>query len=127
VLVAVARFAREHRVFYSLMIRELMNASPEMSAFAKKNFPRHASVVMGLMEECRRAGVIRPLPAPGLCMFAMSTMAMPNVAVTAFERNGVRTLGGKPFKDFAGHLLSDETIEIRADMVMAALAVGRKS
>lgn len=127
VLVAVARFAREHRVFYSLMIRELLNAQPEMSSFAKKNFPRHASVVMGLMDECRRAGVIRPLPGPALCMFAMSTMAMPNVAVTAFERNGVRALGGRAMKDFAGMLLSDEMIEIRADMVMAALAAGRKT
>ncbi|MFI5346654.1 MAG: TetR/AcrR family transcriptional regulator [Elusimicrobiota bacterium] len=126
VLVAVARFAREHRVFYSLMIRELLNASPEMSSFAKKNFPRHASVVMALMEECRRSGVIRPLPAPALCMFAMSSMAMPNVAVTAFERNGVRKMGAKPFQEFAAMLLSDEMIETRADMVMAALAAGRK-
>lgn len=126
VLTAVARFAREHRVFYSLMIRELLNAQPEMSSFAKKNFPRHASVVLGLMDECRRAGVIRPLPGPALCMFAMSTMAMPNVAVTAFERNGVRAMGGRPLREFSAMLLSDEMIEIRADMVMAALAAGRK-
>jgi len=127
VLTAVARFAREHRVLYSLMIRELLNAQPEMASFAKKNFPRHAAVVMGLMDECRRAGVIRPLPAPALCMFAMSSMALPNVAVTAFERNGVRAMGGKPFKEFAAMLLSDGMIEIRADMVMAALAAGGKT
>jgi AcrR family transcriptional regulator len=126
VLTAVARFAREHRVFYTLMIRELLNAQPEMSSFAKKNFPRHASVIMALMDECRRAGVIRPLPTPALCMFAMSTMAKPSIAVTAFERNGVRAVGGRPFQDFSERLLSDEMIEIRADMVMAALAVGRK-
>lgn len=121
-LVAMAKFARENRVFYSLMVRELMNAQPDISSFAKKNFPRHASVIMGLMEECRRARAIRPLPGPALCMFAMSSMALPNVAVTAFERNGVRSLGGKKLKEFTGMVLSDEMIEIRADMVMAALA-----
>ena len=124
VLVASARFAREHRVFYTLMIRELLNGQPAMSAFAKVNFPRHVSVVMALMEECRREGLVRPIPTPMLCMFAMSTMGLPNVAVTAFERNGVRAAGGRPLKEFAEMLLSDAMIETRADMVMAALAVG---
>src|SRR5258708_2002214 len=40
VLVAVARFARDNRVFYTLMIRELLNAQPDMAEFAKENFPR---------------------------------------------------------------------------------------
>jgi hypothetical protein len=47
--------------------------------------------------------------------------------VTAFERNGVRSLDGKPFASFARDLLSDEAIETRADMVLAALAPGRGS
>src|SRR5437879_3752946 len=34
VLVAVARFARDNRVFYTLMIRELLNAQPDLSVFA---------------------------------------------------------------------------------------------
>jgi AcrR family transcriptional regulator len=125
VLVAVARFARDNRVFYTLMIRELLNAQPDMSAFAKKNFPRHAAVLMKLLEECRREGVVRPLPMPMLAAFAMGSMCLPNVWVTAMERNGVRRLGEKPLSELARALLSDELIEARADMVLAGLARGR--
>jgi len=125
VLIAVARFARDNRASYALMIRELLNAQPEMASFARANFPRHAAIVMRLLEECRRERTVRPLPVPALAMFAMSSMALPGVAVTAFERNGVRTLGGRPFKEFAAMLLSDSMIETRADMVLAALAPAR--
>jgi AcrR family transcriptional regulator len=125
VLISFARFARDNRVMYTLMLRELLNAQPEMYAFAKANFPRHASVVMRLMEDCRKEKTVRPLPVPALAMFAMSSMGLPNVVVAGLERNGVRTMLGRPVKEFAGLLLSDEMIEERADMVMAALAPGR--
>jgi hypothetical protein len=96
-----------------------------MCAFAKANVPRHASVVMSLLDDCRREKTVRPLPVPMLAMFAMSTMGLPNVVVAGLERNGVRTMAGRPVKEFSGMLLSDATIETRADMVMAALAPGR--
>jgi AcrR family transcriptional regulator len=124
-LVAAARFARDNRVLFTLMLRELLNAQPEMAAFAKKNFPRHAAVVTRLMEECRREGSVRDLPAPALVVFAMPAMGLPNLVATVFERHGVRSLGGVPFKEVSAALLSDEAIEIRADMVLAALAPGR--
>jgi AcrR family transcriptional regulator len=126
VLVAFGVFAREQRVMYTLMLRELLNASPEMNAFAKANFPRHASVVMSLIEDCRKEKTVRPLPVPMLAMFAMSSMGLPNVVVAGLERNGIRTMLGRPAKDFIGMILSDGMIEERADMVMAALAPGRK-
>ena len=126
VLVSFARFARDNRVMYALMLRELLNARPEMLAFAKANFPRHASVVMRLIEECRKEGTVRPLPVPMLAMFAMSTMGLPNVVVEALERNRVRTLADRPAKEFSAMLLSDAMIEQRADMAMAALAPARR-
>src|ERR1035437_937951 len=46
VLLSFARFARDNRVMYTLMLRELLNANPEMYAFAKANFPPHVSVVV---------------------------------------------------------------------------------
>jgi AcrR family transcriptional regulator len=125
VLVSFGRFARDNRILYTVMLRELLNASPEMYAFAKANFPRHASVVMSLIEDCRREGTVRPLPVPMLAMFAMSTMGLPNVVVAGLESNGVRTMLGRPVKEFSAMLLSDEMIETRADMAMAALARGR--
>ena len=120
-----ARFARDNRVFYTLMIRELLNAQPDMSSFAKENFPRHAAVLMKLLEECRREGVVRPLSMPMLAAFAMGSMCLPNVLVTSLERNGVRKLGGKPVAGLEESMLSDEMIEVRADMVLAGLAKGR--
>lgn len=126
VLIAYAAFARRNRVFYALMMRELLSGNPEMLAFAKRNFPRHAEVMMRLMEECRKAGVVRELPPMMSCMFAMSTMGVPNVAATALERNGMKSIGGLPVGKVIDGLLSDETIGVRADMVLAALAPEKK-
>ncbi len=126
VLISYATFARRNRVFYSLMMRELLGGNADMLAFAKANFPRHAAVMMGLMAECRKAGVVRPMPAPMECMFAMSTMGVPNVAATAIERNGLKTFAGRSAAKLIEELLSDETIAIRADMVLAALAPGKR-
>ena len=125
VLIAYAHFARRQRSFYSMMMRELLNGRPEMISFARKNFPRHTDAVMRLMEECRRDGVVRDLPAPMLCMFAMSSMGVPNVAATGLERSGQKTLAGRSAKEFIQMILSDEMIETRADMVLAALAKGK--
>ena len=122
VLVAFAHFARDNRVPYTLMMRELLNAQPDMFAFAQENFPRHVSVLIGLMEECLRAKAVRPLPVSALCMFAMGSMALPNVAVTTMERNGMKRIVGKSLKEFSDELLSDEMIEIRADMALAGLS-----
>ena len=127
VLASFGRFARDNRVLYTLMLRELLNASPEMLSFARANFPRHASVVLSLIEDCRREKTIRPLPVPMLAMFAMSSMGLPNVVVASLERNRVRTMLGRPVSEFSGMLLSDAMIEARADMVMAALAPGRRA
>ncbi len=126
VLIAYAHFARRNRVFYALMLRELISGNSEMLAFAKRNFPRHSEVMMRLMEECRKAGIVRELPPMMSCMFAMSTMGVPNVAATALERNRLKTIGGRSTASVIAGLLSDETIEIRADMVLAALAPARK-
>jgi AcrR family transcriptional regulator len=125
VLIAYARFGRRNRILYAMMMRELLNGQKDMVAFARKNFPQHSETMMRLMEQCRKEKVVRDLPTPALCLFAMSTMGIPNVAVTAFEMNGVKTIGQQALKTFSEFMLSDEMIETRADMVMAALADGK--
>jgi AcrR family transcriptional regulator len=125
VLVAYAHFARRHRTIYSMMMRELLNGHGEMIAFARANFPKHGDRMMLLMEECRRTKVVRDLPAHVLTMFAMSSMGVPNVAATGLERSGKTKVYGQSVKEFIDMVLSDEMIETRADMVMAALAPAR--
>jgi len=125
VLVAYAHFARRNRTLYAMMMRELLNGHGEMVAFARLHFPRHAGAMMRLMEECRREKAVRDLPTPMLCMFAMSTMGVPNVAATGLENCGQKRIGGLSVKSFIARVLSDEMIETRADMVLAALAPGR--
>ncbi len=126
VLTAYGRFAREHREMYALMMRELANAQPDMIGFARANFSRHAAVMMALMDEGRRKGAVRDLPCPVLCMFAMSSMGVPSVAATALLAAGRVKIGGLDAREFARMALSDEMIETRADMVLAALAPPRR-
>ncbi|MDE2290807.1 MAG: TetR/AcrR family transcriptional regulator [Elusimicrobia bacterium] len=125
-LVAFARFARENRVLYTLFLRELLNGRKDVAAFARAAFPRHVAVLLRLLEDCRRAGAVRPLPPWMLAMHAMSTMGIPNIAVTGLEMNGIRELAGTALPALAEQALSDGMIETRADMVLASLAPGRR-
>ena len=126
VLVAYAHFARSNRVFYAMMMRELLGGHPEMAAFAREYFPKHAGVLMTLIERCRRDKSVRELPTPVMCMFAMSSMAAPNLVVTGLESCGQKKIGGMSVKEFGEIVLSDGMIEARADMVLAALAPQKK-
>lgn len=127
VLVAYALFARRNRTLYSMMVRELLNGEPGMVAFARDRFPEHAGALAELMAECRRAGVVRDLPTPTLCMFAMGSMGLPNVAATGLERSGQKRICEFTTAEFVDRVLSDEMIAVRADMVMAALAPEKRS
>src|SRR5579883_2700002 len=119
VLLAFGRFARENRRFYALLARELLNDQPQCLRFLKENFPRHSAILMGLIEECRKAKLVRDLPAPMLAAFAMTAMGTPNILVAALERRKPRDVRGMPFPRFRDALISDAAIEARADMVLA--------
>ncbi len=126
VLIAYASFARSNRVFYAMMMRELLGGHPEMAAFARAYFPKHAGVLMTLIELGRREKSLRELPTPAMCMFAMSSMAVPNLVVAGLERCGQKKIGGMAVKEFGEIVLSDRMIEARVDMVLAALAPQKK-
>ncbi len=122
VLIAFARFARDHRPFYALLARELLNEQKQCLDFIRRNFPRHASLLFALLDECRREGLVRPLPTPMLGAFAMMSMGTPNILLAALERRRPRRVRGTPFAQFVRMMLSDSAIEARVDMVLAALA-----
>lgn len=122
VLVAFGRFARDNRSFYRLLARELLNGQEQCVAFLTRNFPRHASIIGRLMQECLDAGLVRPLPLPVLLAFTMTGMGAPNILVAALERGGRGKVWGKPRSAVAGLMLSDAVIEERADMILAGLA-----
>jgi AcrR family transcriptional regulator len=124
VLVAFGRFARDHRVFYAVLARELLNGQPQAAGFIGRNFPRHAAVIGALMRECLDEGLVRPLPLPVLLAFSMAGMGVPNILVSSLERGGSGRVLGRTRKSLAGLMLSDAVIEQRADMILAGLARG---
>lgn len=118
VLVAFARFARDNKDFYALLARELLNEQPECQKFVKDNFPRHAGILIALLQEGKNKKLIQDLPIPVLAAFAMGSMGVPNIIVAALERNKVKTIAGFPLKG----MTDDKTIEARADMVIRGLS-----
>ena len=118
VLVAFAIFARDHRTFYALLARELLNEQPQCKKFVSDNFPRHSSILISLIKECKQQGLVRDLPVPVLAAFAMTSMGVPNILVAALERNKTRTIAGFPLQV----ILDDKMIKARADMVIKGMA-----
>ncbi len=122
VLISFARYVRERRGFYALLAREALNGQKQCLGFIARNFPRHAAILIGLLRECRSARLVRPLPVPVLAAFAMAGMGIPNVLMATLEKNRLRSVFAVPMARFSRMMLSDTTIEARADMVMAGLS-----
>jgi AcrR family transcriptional regulator len=123
-LIAFGRFIRQHRQFIMMIIQEVLQGDRDCVDFARKNIPRHVSVIAGLIEEGRKAGEIKPIPLPMAMAFAMGGVGVPNLMITMLERVGARRAFDLSPKDLEFLMLSDEALAQRAELIVSVLAVG---
>src|SRR6185369_6697123 len=93
---------------------------PIAAEFLGKNVPRHLGLMQSLVEAGRRDGSIRDLPAPQLLGFCAGSLAMPILFGGAvIDRGG---LPPPQAKALAEALLSDEALDQRIDLALAAIS-----
>ncbi|OGR82340.1 MAG: hypothetical protein A3J74_08565 [Elusimicrobia bacterium RIFCSPHIGHO2_02_FULL_57_9] len=123
-LLIVGRFARDNRNLFIVLLREALSGDRGTMEFAKRNIPRHVGIILGLYEECRRAGLVKPLAAPVAVSFLMGGIFGPNCVVSMLERAGARRPFGLSMKELSNLFLSDGAVEARMGLLMGALKAG---
>ncbi len=119
---SIAHFARERRRMLAGLLRDGMNGERKVADFVSQNFPRHLPLMFSLYEEGVRRGDFRRLPTPFFMSFCMAAINGPGILLTLLEEHGARRPFGRSVAALQRELLSDEAIETRLDMLLAALS-----
>ena len=122
-LIAIGRFMRQRRHFMMMIIQEVLQGHKGCVEFARKNMPRHVSVIAGLIQEGQAAGQIKPLPLPMAMAFIMGGIGVPNLMITMLERAGSTRAFDMTPKELESLMLGDRALEQRADFIVSAVAV----
>jgi AcrR family transcriptional regulator len=122
-LLFLARFVRDNR---PMLARVLMDAATGHAAcvqFLRDNAPRHLALLLALMDQAEREGVIVPMPAMQRFAFVMGAVGMPLLVAPALQSIGVapKVLGAQ----LQAQVLGDAAIEQRIALVFKAIATGK--
>ncbi|HET9822039.1 MAG TPA: TetR/AcrR family transcriptional regulator [Burkholderiaceae bacterium] len=116
----LARFARAQRTLLARLWCDAMAGEAVARDFFREHAPRHVGVVMQLVAEAQAAGALRPLPPLQALAFVMGAVPLPMIFVAGLVDAGFAPPGGKAA--FEAQVMSDEAVDARIDLVLAALA-----
>ncbi len=116
----LARFARAQRTLLARLWSDAMAGEAVARDFFREHAPRHVGVVMQLVAEAQAAGALRPLPPLQTLAFVMGAVPLPLIFVAGLIDAGFAAPGGQAA--FEAQVMSDEAVDARIDLVLAALA-----
>ena len=121
-LVALARFVRDHRALAGRLAIDAASGETVVHDFVRANAPRHLGLLLHLMAEAEVDGSLAPALPMQRFVFVMGAVVAPLLVAPA-----VAALKVAP--QFIGQqlqeqVLSDEAIEQRVTLALAALSTG---
>lgn len=119
----MGRFLRANRALVTRLLADVIGREPVAVAFAGENVHRHLGVVMALVIQAQKAGVLKPVAAAQVLGMLAGATAMPILFGGAIIDGGA--LGAAGGRELSEALLSDAAIDERIDLVLAALAAGQ--
>ena len=123
-LTALARFARDNRRLFVMMLHDVIGGEAQALRFAQDNLPRHLAIIVGLIRDCQRQGLIKEMPLPSAMGFLAGSTAMPNIAMGLMEKASAKKPFGLALKQVEPLLVSDAAIAQRVELALGALARG---
>ncbi|MCX5781318.1 MAG: TetR/AcrR family transcriptional regulator [Elusimicrobia bacterium] len=118
-------FIRDHRHLVFPLFEEIVSGNREIMEFAKINMSKHFFILFDLIKKCQKEGSISkniPIPAALLCLIV--PVAIPNLAMKAFEKYYSKTLINILTKPFQSMFLSDMSIKQRVEIVLKGVSPG---
>jgi hypothetical protein len=122
-LLFLARFARDNRPILSRVLMDAASGNAVAAQFLRDNAPRHLALLLALMDEAERNGLVIKMPPMQRFAFVMGAVGMPILIAPALQSIGVapKLLGAQ----LQVQVLGDEAIAQRIALVMKAIATGK--
>lgn len=116
----LAQFARANRQVLARLWLDAMSGEVVARDFFRDNAPRHMGLLLQLLGQGQAAGALRTMPPLQAFAFLMGTVPMPMIFAAGLVDAGLTPPGGKAA--FDAQVMSDEAIEARIELALAALA-----
>jgi len=122
-LLFLARFVRDNQPMLSRVLMDAATGSKIAAQFLRDNTPRHLGLLLAVMGDAEREGLIERMPPMQRFVFVMGAVGMPLLIAPALNSIGVapKVLGAQ----LQAQVMSDEAIEQRIALVMKAIATGK--
>jgi AcrR family transcriptional regulator len=124
-LLFLAGFVREQRAMLSRVLMDAATGHAVAAQFLREHAPRHLALLLALMDEAERKGLIVAMPPMQRFVFVMGAVGMPLLVAPALQSIGVapKVLGTQ----MQAQVMSDEAIAQRIALVLRAIATGKGS
>jgi AcrR family transcriptional regulator len=122
-LLYLARFVRDNRPMLSRVLMDAATGSAVAAQFLRDNAPRHLALLLAVMDQAEREGLIGRMAPMQRFVFVMGAVGMPLLIAPALHSIGVapKVLGTQ----LQAQVMSDEAIAQRIALVMKAIATGK--
>ena len=121
-LLFLATFVRDHDAMLGRIFADASGGNAVAAEFLRANAPRHLRLLIALMNEAEKAGVLAPLPRLQRFVFTMGAVALPLVVVPHIARLQIApAIVGRALKR---QVASDAAIAQRVELALAALRKG---
>lgn len=122
-LVTLARFIRDNRGLILMLVKDVLDGQKQATSFAKKNAPRHVSIIVELVGQCQKEGVLRKMPLPFAMSFFLGAIGAPAIMIGIMEKAKAQRPLGRPLDEVKNLMLSDSAILERVEMVLKVFSV----
>jgi AcrR family transcriptional regulator len=119
----MACFVRDHRQMLGRVVADAATGQATAAQFLRENAPRHLGLLLALMDQAEREGLVIKTPPLQRFIFVMSAVAMPLLIAPGLHSLGVapKVLG----TTMQAQVMSDQAIEQRIALVLRAIATGK--
>ncbi len=117
----IAHFVRDQHAVLRRIVADAMDGQPLAREFLRTNVPRHLAVVVALISEGQRAGLLKPMPVANAVAFLAGAVGAPLLLGSA--------LADDPLADpelarrLDADVLSEQAIAERIDLALAGLTL----
>ncbi len=114
-------FVRDNRKLMLALGRDLMNNYQPLVHFMEDNFHRHLFILIDLIKQCQKQGLMVKLPIPIVIPFILGSLAGPNMVVAVLEGIRVKPSYAIMKKAIMPMVISDKAMSQRVDLALKAL------
>jgi AcrR family transcriptional regulator len=120
-----ARYIRDHRDIIYPLLEEILLGNRHIMAFARKNMTRHIGILVGLITECQKKGLIVKMPLFNVLPVLMGAVFAPVLVLgilRRFQRNGL--VSGVMPAMLTTTIMTDAALAQRIDIALKGLSAG---